>query len=148
MTDKQELFAQLVVRYGNQSKAYREAYDVGEDTKYSTVNVDSSKLMTDPNIILRVKEIREEHSVKHGVDTGWLIQNLKDVIEDVNYTIDLAKLKSGDSKEVKKFYMMKEVNTSTDKLRAIDMLSKLLGLNQPEKIDVTIKEFKTNWGGK
>ena len=28
LTDKQERFSQLVVKYGNQSKAYREAYDV------------------------------------------------------------------------------------------------------------------------
>jgi hypothetical protein len=30
LTDKQEKFAQLVVKLGNQSEAYRQAYDVKE----------------------------------------------------------------------------------------------------------------------
>lgn len=146
LTDKQERFSQLVVKYGNQSKAYREAYDVKEGTKDSTVNVDSSKLMTDPNVILRVTKLREEGKERNNIDVDFITQGLLKIINDVDYTIDLAKLKSEDKAEVKKFYMMKEVNTGTDKLRAYDMLLKMYGLNQPDKLNITVKDFKTNWG--
>ena len=146
LTDKQEKFSQLVVKYGNQSKAYREAYDVKEDTKDSSITENASRLMTDVNVASRVKELRKEQCENHGVDTGFIIRNLKEVIDDVNYTADLGKLLSGDVEEVKSFYRMKEITSNTDKLRATEQLSKMLGLNQPDKLDITVKDFKTNWG--
>lgn len=139
LTDKQEHFAQLVVKYGNQSKAYREAYDVKEDTKDSSIYEQASVLCSDLNISSRIDELRKEQSNNHGVDTGWVIRNLKEVIDDVNYTVDLAKLEKADSDETKRFYKLKEVTTNTDKLRAIDMLTKMLGLNAPDKIEQDIK---------
>ena len=139
LTDKREDFSQLVVKYGNQSKAYREAFDVGKDTKDTTVWNDAYKLMQNPDVIARVEELRKEQSNNHGVDTGWVIRNLKEVIDDVNYTVDLAKLEKADSDETKRFYKLKEVTTNTDKLRAIDMLTKMLGLNAPDKIEQDIK---------
>lgn len=38
LTDKQEKFAQLVVKLGNQSEAYRQAYDVKETTTSRSVH--------------------------------------------------------------------------------------------------------------
>ena len=146
LTDKQEKFSQLVVKYGNQSKAYREAYDVKEDTKDSSITEHASRLMTDVNVASRVKELREAGKKRNKIDIDFITQGLLKIINDVDYTIDLAKLKSEDKAEVKKFYMMKEVNTGTDKLRAYDMLIKMYGLNQPDKLDITVKDFKTNWG--
>ena len=146
LTDKQEKFSQLVVKYGNQSKAYREAYDVKEDTKDSSITENASRLMTDVNVASRVKELREAGKKRNKIDIDFITQGLLKIINDVDYTIDLAKLKSEDKAEVKKFYMMKEVNTGTDKLRAYDMLIKMYGLNQPDKLDITVKDFKTNWG--
>ena len=54
LTDKQEKFAKLVVKLGNQSEAYRQAYDVKETTTTESVNVQASVLMSDLNISLRV----------------------------------------------------------------------------------------------
>ena len=146
LTDKQERFSQLVVKYGNQSKAYREAYDVKESTKDTTVTVKASELMTDGNVSVRVEQLRNESKQEHKIDRDSIALGLLKIINDVDYTVDLAKLKSGEATEVKKFYMMKEVNTVTDKLRAYDMLMKMYGLNAPKKIDVNITSFKTNWG--
>lgn len=146
LTDKQERFSQLVVKYGNQSKAYREAYDVSEGTKDETVHKRASELMSYGYVSGRVEILREEGRQEHKIDRDSIALGLLKIINDVDYTVDLAKLKSGEATEVKKFYMMKEVNTVTDKLRAYDMLMKMYGLNAPEKIDVNITSFKTNWG--
>lgn len=59
LTQKQEAFACAVASGMNQSDAYRSAFDVGENTKDSTVNVNASKLMSDAKIAQRVKELRE-----------------------------------------------------------------------------------------
>lgn len=146
LTDKQEKFVQLAVKYGNQSKAYREAYDVSESTTTESVNVNASKLMADANIRLRVEEIRKEAKKRNDVDIDLITKGLLKVVNDVNYTIDLAKLKEGDKEELKQFYRMKDINTVTDKLKAYDMLIKMYGLNSPDKHEVTIKDHKTNWG--
>lgn len=42
LTVKQEKFAELVVKLGNQSEAYRRAYDVSETTSSDTVKVKAS----------------------------------------------------------------------------------------------------------
>ena len=139
LTDKQEKFAQLVVKYGNQSKAYREAYDVKEGTKDSSINVEASKLMANPHIYQRATKLREDMKAEHKIDRDYIIKGLIKIIEDVDYTIDLARLKSGEKEEVKKFYMMRDINTSTDKLRAYDMLIKMHGFNAPEKVEQEIK---------
>ena len=59
LTKKQELFCQQVIIQDTYSSAYRIAYDCSKST-YETVNVNSSKLMSDANIIQRVKELKSK----------------------------------------------------------------------------------------
>lgn len=139
LTDKQEHFSQLVVKYGNQSKAYREAYDVSETTKDNVIHNEASKLMTNHDVTVRVAQIRKDRCTNHGIDIGFIIEGLKEVIDDVDYTIDLGKLKDADTETIKSFYRMKEVTSNTDKLRAIDMLTKMLGLNAPDRTQQDIR---------
>ena len=58
LTPKQEKFAQLYVEKGNASEAYRQAYN--SKAKYETVNVSASKLLSDPKVSLRVRELRKQ----------------------------------------------------------------------------------------
>ena len=146
LTSKQEKFSQLVVKYGNQSKAYREAYDVKESTKDTSINVSASKLMTDPNIMLRVEELRGEEKQTHSIDRDFIIKGYLEIINDTNHVFSLADLKGADSDTKQRFYRLKELTSNADKIRAMESLSKMLGLNAPEKIDVNITSFKTNWG--
>ena len=99
----------------------------------------ASSVLNNVNVRLRVVELQNELGEKYKIRQGYVISNYIDIINDVNYTVDLAKLQSGDKAEVKKFYMMKEVNTVTDKIRAIEGLTKMLGLNEPDKIEQDIK---------
>ena len=146
LTDKQERFSQLVVKYGNQSKAYREAYDVKEGTKDKSVTENASRLMLDVNVISRVEELREEEKQTHGVDRDFIIKGYLEIINDTNHVFKLADLKDADTDTAKRFYRLKELTSNTDKIRAMESLSKMLGLNAPEKIDVNVTSFKTNWG--
>ena len=146
LTDKQERFSQLVVKYGNQSKAYREAYDVSGTTKDETIHKRASELMSDGHVSGRVEELREEEKQTHGVDRDFIIKGYLEIINDTNHVFKLADLKNADTDTAKRFYRLKELTSNTDKIRAMESLSKMLGLNAPEKIDVNITSFKTNWG--
>lgn len=59
LTPQQEKFAQSVASGMNQSDAYREAYDVGVNTKGATCNNEGYKLMQNPEISARVDELRK-----------------------------------------------------------------------------------------
>ena len=49
LTDKQEKFAQLVVKLGNQSEAYRQAYDVS-DKSADWIASKASHILAEDNI--------------------------------------------------------------------------------------------------
>ena len=139
LTSKQEAFANLYIELGSASDAYRGAYDVGEKTTNDSVNTLAHRELNKVHVRLRVTELQNELGERFKLGQGYVVTQLLSVINDVNYTVDLAKLEKADSDETKRFYKLKEVTTNTDKLRAIDMLTKMLGLNAPDKIEQDIK---------
>lgn len=58
LTNKQEKFAELIASGEGQSEAYRKAYDA-QAMNDNVISVEASKLMANPKITLRIKELRE-----------------------------------------------------------------------------------------
>ena len=58
MTPKQERFAQAVADGMSQADAYRVAFDVKATTKPETVQQSASRLMANPKVAARVKELQ------------------------------------------------------------------------------------------
>jgi hypothetical protein len=72
LTPKQKHYARCVASGMSQSDAYREAYDVGETTKPSTVHEKASLLMAQDKIRARVDTlvaVREKALIRSTVDT-------------------------------------------------------------------------------
>lgn len=59
LTGKQEAFCLKYVECGNQSEAYRHAYDVGENTKPETVWVKACELMSGGKVSARVFALQQ-----------------------------------------------------------------------------------------
>jgi len=146
LTDKQEKFAQLVVKYGNQSKAYREAYDVSESTKSETIHVKASELMSHGNVSERVNQLRETTKKAHKIDRDWIINQHKEIIDWYKELKELARKKNLNKEEKSRIYMLKDLIKGADFRGSLDSITKILGLNEPDKHEVTIKDHKTNWG--
>ncbi len=145
LTDKEERYSQLVVKLGNKSEALRQSYDCSNMTD-KTITEKASRLSKKHNISTRIEELREEEKQTHGVDRDFIIKGYLEIINDTNHVFKLADLKDADTDTAKRFYRLKELTSNTDKIRAMESLSKMLGLNAPEKIDVNVTSFKTNWG--
>jgi hypothetical protein len=64
LTSKQETFAQAVASGMSQVDAYRSSYNVSDTAKPEGLYVDASKLMSDPNIALRVTLLKDEIAAK------------------------------------------------------------------------------------
>lgn len=85
MTPKQEAFCLAFVETGNASEAYRRAYDA-ENMKPETINVQASKMLSDPKIAIRLAVLRDEHVERHNLTVDDLIAQLD---EDRTFARDL-----------------------------------------------------------
>ena len=77
MTPKQEAFCLAYIETGNASEAYRQAYNVGK-MKPGSVNVEAVKLLANPNIALRVAELKSELVERHKVTTDTIAVMLRE----------------------------------------------------------------------
>ena len=122
LTPKQEKFCQLYVKLGNASEAYRQAYN--SKGKQETVAVNSSKLLSDANVSLRVESIRESLKANHGIT----LKNILDELEEARVTALSA-----------------ETPQSSAAVAASMGKAKLLGFDREKKETPTAKPFVINF---
>ncbi|HBH12614.1 MAG TPA: hypothetical protein DDX29_05835 [Clostridiales bacterium] len=115
LTPKQESFSQLVVKYGDYSKAYRESYN-SENMKPETVWRKAKELVDNGKVTARIVELQTELKDKNIADTKAL---LRFWTNSMNNTVLEMK----------------------DRLRASEMLAKHLGMFT-EKIQINSVEDK------
>lgn len=145
LTDKQEKFSQLVVTLGNQSEAYRRAYDVS-GSKESTVTENASRLMTDSNVSARIKELRTETKKAHKIDRQWIIDQHQEIIDWYQELKALARRDDLDKDDKSRIYMLKDLIKGADYRGSLDSITKIMGLNAPEKVETKDTSHKTEWG--
>lgn len=112
LTNKQEKFCQLVVELGNQSEAYRQAYN--SKAKADSVHVAASKLLAESKVSLRVQQLRDELEEK----------NLWKRLDSVRTLSEIAK---GQDEEAK----------PSDRVNAVKALNTMHGWDAPLKVDNT-----------
>ena len=76
LTQKQENVCRLFVELGNQSEAYRQAYET--KAGYETVNVNACKLLKNANVAQRVEELRGEIAGAHSITVESLLNELEE----------------------------------------------------------------------
>ena len=147
LTIKEQKFAELCVTLGNQTEAYRQAYNPSnKDAEW--VKVRASETANKSNVKVTIGILKEEAKKEHGIDRAFIINGLQEIINDADYTFNLGR-KEGISKEDKQaFFRIMQQTKNTDKLRALESLAKMLGLNEPDKIEHkhTITKHDTKWG--
>ena len=146
LTPKQEKFANLYVELGNASEAYRQAYDVKPTTSIETIKVNASKLLSDTNISLTIEELRNEVKEEHCITRSFIIKGLLEIISDADYTFNLGKDNKLTKEDGKAFFRIMQQTKNTDKLRALEQLAKMRGLNEPEKHEHKDTSHNTTWG--
>jgi phage terminase small subunit len=77
LTDKQEKFCHLVIELGNNSEAYRQAYNAGK-MKTETINRKAKELMDNGKITARLTELREPIIEKHNITVESLLKELEE----------------------------------------------------------------------
>ena len=146
LTPKEQKFAELCVTLGNQTEAYRQAYNVSNpDADWLTSK--ASHLVTKDNIRATIEKLKGELSTTHGIDRAFILQGYLQIISDADYTFQLGADNTLSKEDTKAFYRIMNQTSNKDKLRALEFIAKLTGLNEPEKVEHnhTIKTHTTSW---
>ena len=120
LTPKQEKFCQLIFEGKTQTEAYRGAYNC-TNMKPATANSKAYELMQNVQITARIAELRAALTEK----TLWDFTQAAKVLLEVVYR--------GKGKN-----KAEEPASDGDRLKSVDMLNKLHGIEPAKKIDVSI----------
>lgn len=109
LTSKQERTAQLFVGGLSKTDAYSKVYNVGADTKRQTIQRAATKLFQNPKVVARVEQLQKqqvENSTQNNVPSqDEVLAKIISIAED-------------------------EDEKTTDRLRALALLSKITGLDK------------------
>lgn len=145
LTVKEEKFAQLVVELGNQSEAYRRAYDV-TTTNLNTISVKSSELANKSNISVRIQELKDKLKKDNTMTRQKVIDYHLNMVEAWEELFQLGKKANKTKEETQRFYLCKELVKGSDYRGSLDSISKMMGLNEPDKVETKDTTYKTEWG--
>lgn len=148
LTVKQENFCNYYIETGNASEAYRMAYSC-ENMKDETVNERSCRLLKEYKISTRVRQLQEKLQEKSDITKEEVLKELTyivrarvtDVISAKGLAVKVKDLKDLPDDVVSCISSIKKTKGGIevrfyDKIQAIDRLSKLLGWDEPSKIDI------------
>jgi phage terminase small subunit len=115
LNDKQKKFCEEWLFEYNATKAYRAAYPDCKTDNSAAVN--ASKLLRNAKIKDYIEELKENIGELAGLSKLGVLEELKKVILEEN----------------------KESVATRDKLKALEVVNKMLGYNAAEKQDITTK---------
>lgn len=171
LTVKQENFCNYYIESGNASEAYRRAY-LCKKMKPETINAKSYQLLNNGQITDRVKELQEEQKNKSDITKERILQELSSIafstIADMHNTWierkefdKLSKKEKSAIKSISTKTLKKNIGTSDDpeivdveyvkielydKIKAIERICKMLGFDEPTKIDLKSMLFDVDTG--
>ena len=133
LTPKKNKFAEEFIKCGNQSEAYRRAYNC-KNMKPETVTEAASKLMQDYDVSTRVQELQEKIEKRNVLSAQQLQEELtRYILDEKEEECIVIEANCDKSSTARK--MTKKVQPK-DKLKAIELLCKLAGYNL-EKGEIT-----------
>lgn len=154
LTPKQERFCNYYIETGNASEAYRRAYDAGK-MKPDSVNRKAFELLENVKIAARVRELQEEFNrksdltkeealcilgnmAKANVGDALVVsaEEFKRLPEQVRASVQSVEIFPDGKVKVRMY----------NKIDAIDRLSKMLGWDSPQKVDVKSMLFDIDTG--
>ncbi len=146
LTPKQNKFAEEYVNTGNASEAYRRAYDVAKTTSNEVIAVEGSRLLTDPNVSLRVQEVKTKEAEAFQITRKEVAEGYFKMIKSWEYLMDLAAKENLTKEQKAKFYLLKEMVKGSDYRGAYDSIAKMFGLNAPDKqeMESTVNNININ----
>lgn len=139
LTTKEQKFAELCVELGNQTEAYRQAYDVtNNDAEW--LRVKASQLASKDNISLTIENLRKELKQRHNITKDDIIAGHRKIIEAWEELWELGGKTKLTKDERDRFYLLRELVKGSDYRGAWAEITKLTGLYEAEKHDHRVQQ--------
>ena len=148
LTPKQENFCNCYLETGNASEAYRRAYSCGNMAP-DTINRKAVELLNNGKITARVGHLQEALQERSDITKDETVKELSaivrarvtDVLNIKGNKVTIKKLEDMPDHVVSCIASVKKTKDSIevkfyDKIAAIDRLSRMLGWNEADKIDI------------
>lgn len=129
LNDKQKQFLDIYI--SNRFRAYEAYLQVYQNNTQTSARVGAWRILQSPYAQDYIKEERKKFQLTMNIDKEWLVEEYLKIMESCET--------NGSDGE----------GTITDRSnwnKALAQLSKLLGLDEPDQIDVNIKKFKAKFG--
>jgi phage terminase small subunit len=148
LTPKQENFCNYYIETGNASEAYRRAYSCGNMAP-DTINRKAAELFNNGKITAMVNQLQAVLQERSDISKDEAVKELTNIVRarvtDVLFakgtTIKIKNLEELPDHIVSCISVMKKVKGGIeiklyDKISAIDRLSKMLGWDDPTRVDI------------
>lgn len=142
LTQKEEKACQEYLKCGDKSKAYRLAYNC-KNMKPETINSKASILFSKDKIRARVKELQQKVEKKNILSAQQLQEELTRYILDEKE--EECIVTEGVGEGCSQARLMNKKVTPKDKLKAIELLSKLAGYDVSDKTPPITINFTRNY---
>ena len=126
----------------NRTKAYLVAFP---NCKPKYARASMQQLLAKPYIQDYYDVKYKEYQKILGVGKRQMVDSLKTQIEQYEDMLDLAMKPKLTAAETEQLERMKEVIKGSDIMKAKDMICKIIGAYEPEKIEVTDKTYKVSF---
>lgn len=142
LTPKQKKFCQEYIKCGNQTEAYKQAYGC-KDWKPETITKRASELMQNGDIQGRIAELQQKVEKKDILSSQQLQEELTRYILDEKE--EECIVTEGVGKGFSKSRLMNKKVAPKDKLKAIELLAKIAGYDNSEKVAPITINFTRNY---
>lgn len=142
LTPKQKKFCQEYIKCGNQTEAYKKAYGC-ENWKPETIHKRASELMQNGEIQGRIAELQAKVEKKDILSSQQLQEELTRYILDQKE--EECIVTEGVGKGFSKSRLMNKKVAPKDKLKAIELLAKIAGYDNSEKVAPITINFTRNY---
>jgi hypothetical protein len=140
LTPKEQKFAELCVELGNQTEAYRQAYDV-TDKDADWIKVKASQIASKDNIRITIEELRKGLRNDNKISQQKIIDYHMEIVDWYRELKELARQKNLSKEDKARVYMLKDLIKGSDYRGSLDSITKMLGLNAPEKHEHEVKKI-------
>lgn len=132
LTPKEQKFAELCIELGNQTEAYRQSYNVSnKDAEW--LKSKASHLAAKDNVRATIDNLKKELKEQSKIDREWILEQHMEIVDWYKELKELARKKDLTPSETKRIYMLKDLIKGSDYRGSLDSITKMLGLNEPEK---------------
>lgn len=145
LTPKEQKFAELCVELGNQSEAYRQAYNPKKKDA-DWIKVRASELANKSNIKVTIESIKKDLKQSNKITKQVLIDYHLEMVAAWKELWELGQKKNKDKDEVQRFYLLKEMVKGSDYRGSLVEIARLTGANEPERIETKDTSYSTKWG--